>query len=68
MKIVLRSVLTACELLPTGDGVEVARRRNITIRPAEGAVAVLSEREAPRPTETPPAAAPETRTAHTAAA
>jgi cytochrome P450 len=68
MKIVLRSVLTACELLPTGDGVEVARRRNITIRPAEGAVAVLTEREARLPIETPPVAAPGTRTARTAAA
>jgi hypothetical protein len=25
-----------------GNGVELARRRNITIRPAEGAVAVLA--------------------------
>jgi cytochrome P450 len=54
MKIVLRSVLRACELVPTGDGVELARRRNITIRPAAGAVTVL--------------AAPGTRTAHRAAA
>jgi hypothetical protein len=46
MKIVLRSVLAACELLPAGDGLEVARRRNITIRPGAGAVAVLGERRA----------------------
>jgi cytochrome P450 len=41
MKIVLRAVLRACELLPNGDGFELPRRRNITIRPARGAVAVL---------------------------
>jgi hypothetical protein len=44
MKLVLRSVLAACELRSAGDGFEVARRRNITIRPARGAVAVLGER------------------------
>jgi cytochrome P450 len=42
MKIVLRAVLGACEVTAGGDGVELARRRNITIRPAEGAVAVLA--------------------------
>jgi cytochrome P450 len=41
MKIVLRAVLRACELRPSGDGFELPRRRNITIRPARGAVAVL---------------------------
>jgi cytochrome P450 len=41
MKIVLRSVLGACELRATGDGFELPRRRNITIRPGRGAVAVL---------------------------
>jgi cytochrome P450 len=45
MRIVLRSVLTTCELGTSDDGFEVPRRRNITIRPARGAVAVLSERE-----------------------
>jgi cytochrome P450 len=44
MKLVVRSVLAACELRPVGDGLEVARRRNITIRPAAGAVAVLRAR------------------------
>jgi cytochrome P450 len=44
MKIVLRSVLAACELRPAAGGFEVARRRNITIRPGGGAVAVLRER------------------------
>jgi cytochrome P450 len=42
MKIVLRAVLGACELRPTGDGFELPRRRNITIRPGRGAVAVLA--------------------------
>jgi cytochrome P450 len=42
MKLVLRAVLGGCELRPTGDGFEVARRRNITIRPGRGAVAVLA--------------------------
>jgi cytochrome P450 len=42
MKIVLRSVLGARELRPTGDGMELPRRRNITIMPAHGAVAVLA--------------------------
>jgi cytochrome P450 len=41
MKIVLRAVLGTRELRLTGDGYEMPRRRNITIRPAEGAVAVL---------------------------
>ena len=44
MKVVLRSVLGAREIRAPGDGFEVARRRNITIRPAKGAVAVLRER------------------------
>jgi cytochrome P450 len=44
MKIVLRSLLEACELRATGDGIELARRRNITIRPGAGARAVLRER------------------------
>jgi cytochrome P450 len=42
MKIVLRAVLGACELRATGDGFELPRRRNITIRPGRGAVAVLA--------------------------
>jgi cytochrome P450 len=42
MKIVLRAVLEACEVGAGGNGIELARRRNITIRPAEGAVAVLA--------------------------
>src|SRR3954469_11111534 len=42
MKIVLRAVLSQCELRAGSDGIQLARRRNITIRPAEGAVAVLA--------------------------
>jgi cytochrome P450 len=45
MTIVLRSVLAACTLNPTGDGVELARRRNITVRPSRGARAVLTDRQ-----------------------
>jgi cytochrome P450 len=43
MKIVLRAVLCARELgAGSGRSLEMPRRRNITVRPAEGAVAVLS--------------------------
>jgi cytochrome P450 len=42
MKVVLRAVLGARELRTTGDGIEAPRRRNITIRPARGAEAVLA--------------------------
>lgn len=41
MKIVLSAVLGTRELRVTGDGYEMPRRRNITIRPERGAVAVL---------------------------
>jgi cytochrome P450 len=41
MKIVLRAVLAARELRASADGLELPRRRNITIRPGRGAVAVL---------------------------
>ncbi len=43
MKLVLRAVLAACDLRAADDGFEVARRRNITIRPGRAAVAVLRE-------------------------
>jgi len=36
MKIVIRELLRAYELQASGDGPEVARRRNISIRPARG--------------------------------
>src|SRR4051812_41443075 len=42
MKIVLRAVLSQCELRGGGNGIELARPRNITIRPAQGAVALLA--------------------------
>jgi cytochrome P450 len=44
MKLVLRTVLGGCELRAGGDRPEVARRRNITIRPGQGGRAVLGER------------------------
>jgi cytochrome P450 len=43
MKIVLRAALSTLTLHP-GEGAEVARRRNITVRPSRGARAVLSDR------------------------
>ena len=46
MQIVMRTVLSARELQPASDGAELARRRNITIRPGEGALAVLRDRRA----------------------
>jgi cytochrome P450 len=42
MKIVLRALVSVCELRPAGGTFELSRRRNITIRPAEGGVAVLA--------------------------
>jgi cytochrome P450 len=46
MTVVLRALLSTCSLSATGDGVEVARRRNITVRPVDGARAVLADRAA----------------------
>jgi len=43
MKVVLRAALRTLSLHP-GRGAEVARRRNITVRPSHGATAVLSDR------------------------
>jgi cytochrome P450 len=43
LKIVLRAALGKLTLQP-GEGAEVARRRNITVRPSAGATAVLSDR------------------------
>ena len=43
MKIVLREALRTLELQPAARA-EVARRRNITVRPADGATAVVSAR------------------------
>jgi cytochrome P450 len=44
MKIVLRKALAAFELQADPTSSEVARRRNITVRPSGGAQAVLAER------------------------
>ena len=44
MKIVLREVLSACEVDAAGPRSRVTRRRNITIRPADGARAVVRDR------------------------
>lgn len=44
MQIVLRALLGSCELRAVVDGVEVAQRRNITVRPAGGATVALGER------------------------
>jgi cytochrome P450 len=45
MTIVLRELLGTAELRPAGDGVELTRRRAITISPRRGAQAVLRDRE-----------------------
>ena len=45
MKVVLRALLGSCELHDSGEGVEVAQRRNITVRPGRGARVVVAERE-----------------------
>jgi cytochrome P450 len=45
MRIVLRAILAARELRPAGDGYELARRRNITIRPTAGTRVSLGVRE-----------------------
>jgi cytochrome P450 len=44
MKIVLRGALSTFELHPEATSPEVARRRNITVRPSHGARAVLADR------------------------
>ena len=56
MKIVLRSVLSACSLSPGLDGPELTRRRNITVRPGEGARTIIRDRE-PAGASTEPAVA-----------
>jgi hypothetical protein len=45
MKVVLRGALRTLTLQPA-ERAEVARRRNITVRPSGGARAVLSARQA----------------------
>jgi cytochrome P450 len=44
MRIVLRAVLSACEMQPAEDRFELAQRRNITIKPAGGARTVVRTR------------------------
>jgi cytochrome P450 len=44
MKAVLRALFETAELEPAADGVELARRRQITLSPGGGAVAELRER------------------------
>jgi hypothetical protein len=60
MKLVLRAVLQRCELRPTGERPEVARRRGITISPSRGAQVIL--RGVPARAR-PHGAAPHTRSA-----
>ncbi|HEU0023942.1 MAG TPA: cytochrome P450 [Thermoleophilaceae bacterium] len=48
MKIVLRAILAGSELRPADGGVEVSRRRAITLSPSSGATTVLRERERAR--------------------
>jgi cytochrome P450 len=44
MKVVMRQMLRTCTLDADGGGLEVARRRNVTVRPLGGARAVLNDR------------------------
>jgi cytochrome P450 len=44
MKLVIPAVLRACELRTSASGPELARRRNITVRPGAGARVTLDER------------------------
>ncbi|WP_205698716.1 cytochrome P450 [Conexibacter sp. SYSU D00693] len=46
MRVVLRTVLTRCELLPGPGPREIARRRSITLSPRRGATVVLRDRPA----------------------
>jgi cytochrome P450 len=45
MKIVLRSLLAGSELRPVGEGLELTRRRSITLSPRHGTRTVLRERQ-----------------------
>jgi cytochrome P450 len=44
MKVVLRTILARSAVRPAGDGVELSRRRAITLSPRDGAETVLRER------------------------
>jgi len=45
MQIVIRTVLTRCELRPVGAGFEFSKRRNIAVRPNAGARVTLGDRQ-----------------------
>jgi cytochrome P450 len=45
MKLVLRAVLGRNEIRPAGDGLELSRRRSITLSPGAGATTVLRARD-----------------------
>jgi cytochrome P450 len=53
MRVVLRALISSVELRGTGGGLELTRRRAITVSPGAGARAVLSDR--PAGTEVAPA-------------
>jgi cytochrome P450 len=57
MKLVLRSVLSQSEVRAGGDGLELSRRRSITLSPGRGATTVLRERTRPRVPEAAPSIA-----------
>jgi len=59
MKIVLRAILSRCEVRPGFDGPEVSRRRAITVSPKRRAMTVLHDRLAARANGRPAEAAPE---------
>jgi hypothetical protein len=44
MKVVLRAVLARAEVRASAEGLELTRRRSITISPRQGATTVLRER------------------------
>jgi cytochrome P450 len=57
MKLVLRAVLSHGDVRAGGDGLELSRRRAITLSPGKGARTVLRERDAVRPRQPAPARA-----------
>jgi cytochrome P450 len=59
MKIVLRAILSRCEVRPGFDGPEVSRRRAITVSPKRRAMTVLHDRLAAPGNGRPAEAAPE---------
>jgi cytochrome P450 len=61
MKLVLRAVLSHGDVRAGSDGLELSRRRAITLSPGKGARTVLRERDAVRPPQPDPprAATPE---------